>query len=94
MDLFKVFIEFVTILLLFYVWVFWLRGMWDPSSPTRDQTRTPCIGRLSLNYWTTREVHYIFLLNWFFLIEKVLYLFIYLLAVPRGMWDLGSATRD
>ena len=32
----KVFIEFVTILLLFYVLVFWLRGMWDLSSPTRN----------------------------------------------------------
>ena len=28
----------------------------DPSSPTRDQTCTPCTGRLRLNHWTTREV--------------------------------------
>ena len=55
-TIFKVFIEFVTILLLFYVLVFWLRGMWDLSSPTRDRTRTPCIGRRSLNHWTTSEV--------------------------------------
>ena len=40
-TIFKVFIEFVTILLLFYVLVFWQRGMWDLSSPTRDQTSTP-----------------------------------------------------
>ena len=40
----------------FYVLVFWLRGMWDLSSLTRDQTRTPCIGRQSLNHWTAREV--------------------------------------
>ena len=40
----KVFIEFVTILLLFYVLVFWPRGLWDLSSPTRDQTQTPCSG--------------------------------------------------
>ena len=53
---FKVFIEFVTILLLFYVLVFWSRGMWDLSSPTRDWIGTPCIGRRSLNHWTTREV--------------------------------------
>ena len=33
----KVFIEFVTTLLLFYVLVFWLGGMWDLSSQTRDQ---------------------------------------------------------
>ena len=55
-TIFKVFIEFVTILLLFYVLVFWSRGMWDLSSPTRDRTRTPCIGRQSLNHWTAREV--------------------------------------
>ena len=51
---FKVFIEFVTILLLF--WFFWPRGMWDLSSLTRDQTHTPCIGSRSLNHWTAREV--------------------------------------
>ena len=55
-TIFKVFIEFVTILLLFYVLVFWPRGMWDLSSLTRDWTRTPCIGRQILNHWTTREV--------------------------------------
>ena len=33
---FQSFIEFVTILLLFYVSVFWPRGMWGLSSPTRD----------------------------------------------------------
>ena len=36
--------------------VFWPRGMWDLSSLTRDQTRTPCVGRQSLNHWTVREV--------------------------------------
>ena len=46
----KVFMEFVTILLLFYVTVFWPRGMWDLSPPTRDQTQTPCIDRQSLNH--------------------------------------------
>ena len=55
-TIFKVFIEFVTILFLFYVLVFWLRRMWDLSSPTRDQTRAPCIGRRSLNRWTASEV--------------------------------------
>ena len=43
-------------LLLFYVLVFWPRGMWDLGSPTRDRTRTLCIGRRSLNHWTAREV--------------------------------------
>ena len=55
-TIFKLFIEFVTVLLLFYVLVFWLQGMWDLSSLTRDQTHTPCIGRRSLNHWTIREV--------------------------------------
>ena len=31
-------------------------GMWDLSSPTRDRTRVPCIGRWILNHCTTREV--------------------------------------
>ena len=31
-------------------------GMWDLSSPTRDQTPVCCIGRQILNHWTTREV--------------------------------------
>ena len=35
-TIFKVFTEFVAVLLLFYVLVFWLRGMWDPSSLPRD----------------------------------------------------------
>ena len=51
----KVFIEYFTVLLS-YVIVFWLRGMWDLSSLIRDQTHTPCSGRRSLNHWTTREV--------------------------------------
>ena len=42
-NFFKGFIEFVRILLLFYVLVFWPRGMWDLSSPTKDRTHTPCI---------------------------------------------------
>ena len=50
---FKVFNEFVTILLLRYVfWFFWPRGMWDLSS----LTCTPCTRRQSLNHWTAREV--------------------------------------
>ena len=35
-TIFKVFIEFVTILLLFYVLVFWPQDMWDLSFLTRD----------------------------------------------------------
>ena len=55
--IFKVFfIEFATTLPLFYVSFFWPRGMWDLSFLTRDWTCTHCMGRRSLNHWTTREV--------------------------------------
>ena len=37
-------------------WFFGPQSTWDLSLPTRDQTHTPCIGRQSLNHWTTREV--------------------------------------
>ena len=47
--------EFVIILLLFYVFVSWPQGTWDLNCPTRDQTHTPYIGRQSLNHWTMRE---------------------------------------
>ena len=44
--IFKVFFEFVKILLLFYVLfffvlVFWPQGMWDISFPTGDRTCIP-----------------------------------------------------
>ena len=32
------------------------RGMWNLSSPTRDRTHVPCIGRRILYHWTTRQV--------------------------------------
>ena len=35
--------------------VSWPGDMCDLSSPTRDRTHTHCIGRQSLNHWTTRE---------------------------------------
>ena len=34
---------------------FWPRGMWGLSFLTRDQTCAPCIGRPSLNHWTTEK---------------------------------------
>ena len=37
-------------------WVQLPCGMWDLSSPLRDRTRVPCIGRRILTQWTTREV--------------------------------------
>ena len=39
-TIFKVFIEFITILLLFYVLVFWPRATRDLSSPIRVPTHT------------------------------------------------------
>ena len=53
---FNVFIELVTLLLLFCVLIFWPWGIWELDSLTRNQTYTPCIGRRSLNYWTAREI--------------------------------------
>ena len=67
-TIFKVFIEFVTILFLFYALFvcmcffvclfvcFWPRGMWDLSFPTMDWIYISHIGRWSFNHWTTREV--------------------------------------
>ena len=58
-TIFKVFTTFVTILFLFsgvFFFFFPPGGIWDPNSLTRDQTCTPCIGKRSLNSWTTREV--------------------------------------
>ena len=49
-------VEFVTILFLFSVLVFWLQGMWDLSLPIRDRILTSYIRRRSLNHWTAREV--------------------------------------
>ena len=39
-----------------FCFMFWFFGLWDLSSLTRDQTHTLCIGRQSLNHWTSREV--------------------------------------
>ena len=61
-PLFCVFFKF---LLFIYLFSFWPCSMWDPSSPTRDQTRAPAVEAQSLNYWTAREVPH----PTFFLIE-------------------------
>ena len=34
----------------------WPHAVWDLSSPTRDRTSIPCIGRRTLYHWTTWEV--------------------------------------
>ena len=48
--IFKVFIEFVTIFLLFYVLISWLWGTWDFNSPTKEQTGILCIRRSNVNH--------------------------------------------
>ena len=56
-TIFKVFIAFVTIFLLFYVLVFCLASQHvGPLLLIRDLTHTPCTGRRNLNHWTIREV--------------------------------------
>ena len=53
-DSFKGFIESVITLLLIYVVVFWLRGIWDLSFLSKDQTPNPCIETWSLKVLTIR----------------------------------------
>ena len=52
----KVFIEFVTILLLSYVLFFWPWDIWHLNSTTRERTCTARLGRQILKHWTTREI--------------------------------------
>ena len=54
--IFKVFVEFVMVLLLLYVLVFWPWGMWAVSFLIRDRICTPCIGRRSLIHGIPREI--------------------------------------
>ena len=50
-TIFKVFIEFGTLLLFFKKnFFFWPRGVWGISSPTKDWTCSPCIGWQSLSH--------------------------------------------
>ena len=44
--------------------------MWDLSSPTRDQTPIPCVGRTILNHGTTREVPGAFLKSLTFVLAE------------------------
>jgi len=61
----KVFIEFVILLLLFYVlFSLWPQSMCDFSSLTRDGTHTSCIQKWSLNHWTAREVFSFYFFKW------------------------------
>ena len=44
LNVFKVFTELITALLLFYVLILGSGSMWSLSSPTKDRTCNPCIG--------------------------------------------------
>ena len=56
MGHFKVFIEFVTILPLFYVWLLGPEACGILTPWQGIQPATPCIGRWRPNRWTTGEV--------------------------------------
>ena len=51
-----VFIEFITLLLQFYVFGDLATGHVGSEFWTRDQTPAACIGKRGLNHWTAREV--------------------------------------
>lgn len=51
----KSLLNFITMLLLFYVLCFWPWGIWDCNSPTRDWICSPWIGTQSLNHRTNRQ---------------------------------------
>ena len=40
----------------FFLSFFWLQGMWDLRSSSRDQISTPCMEAQRPNHWATREV--------------------------------------
>ena len=86
-------------------WASLLRGMWNLSSPTKDWTWVPCIGRQILNHWTTRGIP-IALLWWNLSSERIwekmngglwhyilhfedIYLFVYLASL-----GLSYSTKD
>ena len=79
-DNFKVFIEFVTILFLFYVLVFWPQGMWDLCSLMRDRSGTPWNRMRSLNHWTTRK-------------SQALALFFFLMTFKESFQTFGKPER-
>ena len=64
-TIFKVFIEFVTILLLFYVLVFWPWGMWDQTPPPALEGEVLTIGQpgKSLLFHVLDKKKYIFTLG-------------------------------
>ena len=80
-TIFKVFIEFVTILLLFYVLVFWPWGMWDLSSPI-EPAALELWGRFVTTGSPGKSLHMLFccIVLWVWHIHRylLLYLALYL----------------
>ena len=79
---FKVLIEFVRILLLFYILGVYFcfpppPDIWNLSSLTRDWTYNPLIGRWNLNHWTAQEVS-----GFFFLLYCLAITFPFLVISP------------
>lgn len=53
--IFKVFMESVTTLLLFYVLFFWPWSMWHLSRLTRESNPQPLLWKQSLKHWITMD---------------------------------------
>ena len=51
-TIFKLFIEFVAMLFLMSILIFWPQGLWELITPSRDPTHIPCSGRPNLHHWT------------------------------------------
>ena len=81
--IFKVFIDFVTILCLFVFCFFWPQGTWNLSSRTGNRTHVPCIGRWSLNHQIAREVSLLLYFDTIFLWICVQE------AVSHSYWEYG-----
>ena len=73
---------------LIHVLVFWLRGIRNRSSLTKDWTCIPCIGRRTPHHWTTREVQSIS--SWLKISTKISAKFQDMNAKPINMDQLAS----
>ena len=61
-TIFQVFIDFVTILLLLYILMFWPGSMQDPSSPTRIRPPPPALeGEALATGWPGKSHVWLFL---------------------------------
>ena len=64
------------VLFLFYVLVFWSRGLWDLNFPSRDSTCILCIGKWRLNHCTAREVPIVWTFEVLTLLSKENFMFL------------------